>query len=105
MNDTLSHKYPKINFYETYTLNPDLINFGENGLFMAFSLENDTAGVQTMNLSFYEISLVLCDGLTVIENISLIPCNNSHLINPGPYPQDFQNFLNSLDSPDKYYCL
>jgi len=90
----------KINFYETSTINPEPLNFGVEGFFIAFGMQNSKSNEYAIT-ELYEARLDAINKTTSVisNNLSLVPCSqvSNNLSN------DFKNALqNNLSL---FYCL
>jgi len=96
--DVVGLDNPKINFYETYTVDTDPLNFGDEGFFIAFSMQNATSN-EYFNPEMYEPRLEALNKTTSYKNITLVNCyNESQNIS-----DNFKNILS--DSLSFFYCL
>ena len=90
-------KNPNINYYETYTVDPNAINFGDQGFFIAFGLQN-TLNNEYVDPKSYMLSFEALNKTSHFREISLISCD---LVNN----KNFSSFKKSLQEPSMFYCL
>ena len=98
VHDIYLHTNPDIRFYETYTNEPPLLNFGTENKFIAVGL-NTLDGAMIMDPSLFEIQINLINKNQLIKSFDLEVCNRTNKA------QDFQNFIDQIQNPQSFYCL
>ena len=97
--NVISHGNPNLSFYETYTTDPKLINFGENNYFTAFGIENLDGSIIS-DSTLFQIEMNIFDKTVKKENIELENCSN--IQNKS---DSFKKFLSDIKTPENFFCL
>ena len=98
-NDTISHDKPDPNYYETYSHNPELINFGENDYFIAFGIE-DANGNLIADQTLFQLEMFILNKSIILNQIELDNCSNIQ-----NRSKSLEMFLNKIENSSNYFCL
>ena len=99
VRDIYYHTNPDIHFYESYTKDPSLINFGMENNYIAFGLEDTLNGTLILDPTLFEIEMSLYNNNNIIQTFELEVCDKNNKT------QNFRTFLDQIQNPQFLYCL
>ena len=103
INGIIYHENPNLSFYETYSKDPSLINFGEENFFLAFGLENQNNSLVYADPSIFQMKMNINNKTKEFDQIEFENCDS--LYKTGNVSTKFNKFLQELKTPESFYCL
>lgn len=97
--DIYYHTNPDIHFYESYTKDPSLVNFGMENNYIAFGLEETLNGTLILDPTLFEIEMSLYNNNKIIQTFELEACDKNNKT------QNFRDFLDQIQNPQFLFCL